>query len=105
MATYEQEYVDTWVSHAVVGIVATVVVALRFYARRRQKAVLSWDDWFALLALVTMWGDFACAIWGKNFFSHLTQSKELTITAEYTPGPKYNLTVENLNKILQVCTN
>lgn len=42
------------ISSAIVGIViATVVITLRFWARKISKAPLSWDDWLALAAVVS----------------------------------------------------
>ena len=37
---------------AVLSILATVAVVLRFYARRIKKVSLSWDDYLIVLALV-----------------------------------------------------
>ena len=36
----------------VLGLLATVATALRFYARRMKQASLSWDDYMVLPALV-----------------------------------------------------
>ncbi|KAI0003197.1 hypothetical protein F4779DRAFT_109788 [Xylariaceae sp. FL0662B] len=101
MTLFEQEYISTWVSHSVVGIVATIAVFLRFYARIKKRATLGWDDWFAFLALLTMWGDYACAIRGEEQ-SGLTLLKHKThfLLEEYTPSLKYDSSIETTNQIL-----
>lgn len=65
MKAAEHEYVKVWVSHAVMGIAATLAVGLRFFARKKTKASLMWDDWLVVFALLLMWGDFACTIMGE----------------------------------------
>ncbi|KAF2807324.1 uncharacterized protein BDZ99DRAFT_536721 [Mytilinidion resinicola] len=67
----EKEYLKIWLSHTVMGVAATIAIVLRFIARRRTKAVLKWDDWIALSALLFMWGDFACTILGKSFILNI----------------------------------
>jgi hypothetical protein len=44
------------------SILPTVAVALRFWARKRKKAQLLWDDWAIVLALVRL---------GIYYISHL----------------------------------
>jgi hypothetical protein len=65
MGEAEREYVKVWVSHAVMGAAATIAVALRFWARRKTRAKLKWDDHLVVFALLLMWGDFACTIMGE----------------------------------------
>ncbi|KAF2262725.1 hypothetical protein CC78DRAFT_569581 [Lojkania enalia] len=56
------EYRKVWISKTAVGVVATFTIVLRFIARKKTNALLKWDDWFALAALITMWGDFGATI-------------------------------------------
>ena len=43
----------------VLSILAIIAVMLRFYARRIQQTVLSWDDYAILPALVTSFSEIA----------------------------------------------
>jgi len=61
----QSQYVRLWVVHAVVGAVASVMVCLRFMARRKQRSEVQWDDWFIVFTLVLMWGDFICNSLGE----------------------------------------
>jgi hypothetical protein len=56
----QSQYVRLCVVHAVMGAVASFMVCLRFMARRKQRLELQWDDWFIVLTLALMWGDFTC---------------------------------------------
>lgn len=46
--------IDVWACVGVTLGLATVSVVLRFLARRMTKVALWWDDWFAVLAFVSV---------------------------------------------------
>lgn len=48
------------------AILPTVVVALRFLARKLSKAGLWWDDWTILAALIVSWGTSICMLIGME---------------------------------------
>lgn len=45
--------IDVYVVLGVTGALSTVGTILRFMARRMTKVSLWWDDWFAILAIVS----------------------------------------------------
>ena len=51
-------YLQTWVSHTVLGLVALLAVILRFLARKKLKKTLKSDDWLILASLLLLWGNF-----------------------------------------------
>lgn len=46
--------------------ICTIIVALRFYARRSQHTYIGIDDWFILPAYITFVGMVACALYGVH---------------------------------------
>ena len=54
----------TIVASAVVIGLATICVALRFYARVHTKAGVAWDDWCILIGLLTTLLSGALLLWG-----------------------------------------
>lgn len=61
-----------------VSVLCTIAVALRFLSRRLVKAVLWWDDWIILAALLVEWGLSAVVLYQTadlNFGRHLELMK------------------------------
>ena len=61
-----------------VSVLCTVAVALRFLCRRLMKAVLWWDDWTILAALLVEWGLSAVVLYQTadlNFGRHVELMK------------------------------
>lgn len=56
----------TTVVGALVAALATVSVALRFYARHSTRAGYKWDDWLILLALLTTIATDILVLWGLS---------------------------------------
>ncbi|OAA44135.1 hypothetical protein NOR_03863 [Metarhizium rileyi] len=55
--------------HAVAGVLlglSVITIALRFFARHRQRAPLLVDDWLLLPALITFAGTCACLFFGEE---------------------------------------
>ena len=50
----------------VFGVLATGLVALRFYVRARMLRALGLEDWTVLLALVCYWANCAVGLWGVS---------------------------------------
>jgi len=67
-ADNHRAFVDVTVEHVILGVAATIAVALRFNARRITRAALKWDDWLSIAACVLLWGDNFCAILGTYAF-------------------------------------
>jgi uncharacterized membrane-anchored protein len=63
---FQRDYVTVVVEHVVLGLAATVAIALRFYARRLAKAKLGWDDWLSVIAAFFMWIDTALTSLGLS---------------------------------------
>ena len=61
-----------------VSVLCTIAVALRFLCRRLVKAVLWWDDWTILAALLVQWGLSAVVLYQTadlNFGRHVELMK------------------------------
>lgn len=44
--------VSSTVGAAIVAVLAVIFVGLRFYARKRYKSGIAWDDWWILIGLL-----------------------------------------------------
>ena len=104
MSSFERAYPQTWISHTVMGMLATIAIVLRFVARQRTKAKLQWDDWLSLLALLFLLSDFTCTIVGVyelQLYSDLTHG-----TLEHLPRlknrPTQDLSLGDQNMLLRV---
>lgn len=67
-----------YASMIAVSVLCTLAVALRFLCRRLVKAVLWWDDWTILAALVVEWGLSAVVLYQTadlNFGRHVELMK------------------------------
>lgn len=65
-----------------VSVLCTIAVALRFLCRRLVKAVLWWDDWIILAALIVEWGLSAVLLYETadlNFGRHIELIKQWQI--------------------------
>ncbi|KAK2603571.1 hypothetical protein QQS21_004251 [Conoideocrella luteorostrata] len=55
-----------------------ITVMLRFYARRRQKAPILWDDWMTLPALIAFIGATSCLYFGVSLKAFGYSATDLT---------------------------
>ncbi|KAL8967611.1 MAG: hypothetical protein Q9183_002828 [Haloplaca sp. 2 TL-2023] len=64
------------------AIVTTIIVALRFYCRKKMKVGISWDDWTMLASQILMIGLCVNLAWGASFGTgrHLLTLSPATIT-------------------------
>ena len=64
MANSPDDSTATMVASGIVTGLATICVALRFFARLRIKAGIAWDDWFILIGLLTTLLSGSLLLWG-----------------------------------------
>ena len=90
----------------VVGVLASLAVALRFLARSRSKTSLALDDWFLVGSLLPLYGMLAISVL-RRCTSTITEkaAKRLTQKKVFDTGlglPVTSLDAQQIPKLLKV---
>ncbi|KAF2822313.1 hypothetical protein CC86DRAFT_300315 [Ophiobolus disseminans] len=81
-------------AEAILFVAATIVVGLRFHARRKMKVGLKADDWLSLAAWVLLTAHMACLFWGEYNYLQIRR-----VDADRAAAADQNLSAANMVKM------
>jgi hypothetical protein len=88
----KQTPAEMYILAAILPLLATVFVGLRFHARRLQVAGLQWDDWLVLVSLVN---------YTHPFQNQTYESKGLYLHIRCNPHNWYSYTLLKTEKVVK----